>query len=259
MSESPDSQLLAGRHAVVTGGAGGIGRAIAERLGGLGARVSIMGRNQDRLAAAAEDMGAAAIPCDVTSEAAVEKAFAEAAERSGQVAILVNNAGAVQSAPFTKVSLEQFTAMIEVNLVGAFLCCRAVLPGMVEAGEGRIVCVASTAGLKGYPYVAGYCAAKHGVIGLTRALALEVALKGVTVNAVCPGYTDTDLVAGAIDNIRAKTGRSREDVLGDLIKDNPQGRLIEPGEVASTVAWLCAPASAAITGQAIAVAGGEVM
>jgi NAD(P)-dependent dehydrogenase (short-subunit alcohol dehydrogenase family) len=259
LSESPDSQLLAGRHAVVTGGAGGIGRAIAERLGGLGARVSIMGRNQDRLAAAAEDMGAAAIPCDVTSEAAVEKAFAEAAERSGQVAILVNNAGAVQSAPFTKVSLEQFTAMIEVNLVGAFLCCRAVLPGMVEAGEGRIVCVASTAGLKGYPYVAGYCAAKHGVIGLTRALALEVALKGVTVNAVCPGYTDTDLVAGAIDNIRAKTGRSREDVLGDLIKDNPQGRLIEPGEVASTVAWLCAPASAAITGQAIAVAGGEVM
>ncbi len=259
MSESPDSPHLAGRHAVVTGGAGGIGRAIAERLGGLGARVSIMGRNQDRLAAAAEDMGAAAIPCDVTSEAAVEQAFAEAAERFGPVAILVNNAGAVQSAPFTKVSLEQFTAMLEVNLVGTFLCCRAVLPGMLEAGEGRIVCVASTAGLKGYPYVAGYCAAKHGVIGLTRALALEVAVKGVTVNAVCPGYTDTDLVAHAVDNIRAKTGRSREDVLRDLIKDNPQGRLIEPGEVASTVAWLCAPASAAITGQAIAVAGGEVM
>ena len=259
MSESLHSPHLTGRHAVVTGGAGGIGSAISERLAALGATVTIMGRNQDRLTRAAERIGGAAIPCDVTEPAAVERAFGEAAERSGPVDILINNAGAAESAPFSKMSLAQFTAMLDVNLVSAFLCCQAVLPGMMAAGGGRIVCVASTAGLKGYAYVAGYCAAKHGVIGLTRALALEVALKGITVNAVCPGYTDTDLVTGAIDNIRAKTGRRREDVLSDLIKDNPQGRLIEPGEVASTVAWLCAPASAAITGQAIAVAGGEVM
>ena len=259
MSESTVAEHLDGRHAVVTGGGSGIGRAISERLAALGATVTIMGRNQDRLAATAEDIDAAAIPCDVTSEAAVAQAFAEAAERFGPVAILVNNAGGAESAPFAKMSHAQFTAMLDVNLVSAFLCCQAVLPGMLEAGEGRIVCVASTAGLKGYAYVAGYCAAKHGVIGLTRALALEVALKGITVNAVCPGYTDTDLVAHAVDNISAKTGRSRDDVLADLIKDNPQGRLVEPDEVASTVAWLCAPTSAAITGQAIAVAGGEVM
>ena len=259
MSESPESPHLAGRHAVVTGGAGGIGRAISERLAALGATVTIMGRNQDRLAAAAERIGAAAVPCDVTAAAAVERAFGEAVERSGPVDILVNNAGAAESAPFAKMSHAQFTAMLDVNLVSAFLCCQAVLPGMMAAGGGRIISIASTAGLKGYAYVAGYCAAKHGMIGLTRALALEVAAAGITVNAVCPGYTDTEMLSHAVDNISAKTGRSREDALGDLIKGNPQGRLIEPGEVASTVAWLCTPASAAITGQAIVVAGGEVM
>ena len=149
--------------------------------------------------------------------------------------------------------------VIGVDLTGAFLCTRQVLRDMVNAGQGRVVNVASTAGLTGYPYVAAYCAAKHGVIGLTRALAREVARTGVTVNAVCPGYTDTEIVATTLTNIVAKTGRSREQALADIVAHNPQGRLITPEEVADAVAWLCLPSSASITGQSILVAGGELM
>ncbi len=251
---------LAGRHAVVTGGGHGIGAAIARRLSGLGATVTVMGRDVPRLEETAAAMsGAQALACDVTDEAAVERAFAHAVEAAGDPHILVNNAGAAVSAPLAKTTLGQFRAMLDVNLTGAFLCCRAALPAMIAAGHGRIVNIASTAGLKGSPYISAYCAAKHGLVGLTRALALETAAKGVTDNAVCPGYTETGMARRAIESIIETTGRSEAEARAELIKTNPQGRLVEPDEVAATVAWLCLPGADSITGQAIVLAGGEVM
>jgi NAD(P)-dependent dehydrogenase (short-subunit alcohol dehydrogenase family) len=251
---------LAGRHALVTGGGRGIGAAIATVLRTAGAKVTLLGRNQARLQDTAATLPMArAIRCDVTDEAAVGAAFAEARQTFGPVTILVNNAGAAESAPLARTSLDLFRRMLEVNLVGTFLCSRAALPDMLETGCGRIVNVASVAGLKGAAYVSAYCAAKHGVIGLTRALALETARKGITVNAVCPSYTDTDMARGAIATIVEKTGRSAEQAEAELVGKNPQARLIRPEEVAATVLWLCAPETGAITGQAIALAGGEVM
>jgi NAD(P)-dependent dehydrogenase (short-subunit alcohol dehydrogenase family) len=251
---------LAGRHALVTGGGRGIGAAIATVLRTAGAKVTLLGRNQARLQDTAATLPMArAIRCDVTDEAAVGAAFAEARQTFGPVTILVNNAGAAESAPLARTSLDLFRRMLEVNLVGTFLCSRAALPDMLETGCGRIVNVASVAGLKGAAYVSAYCAAKHGVIGLTRALALETARKGITVNAVCPSYTDTDMARSAIATIVEKTGRSAEQAEAELVGKNPQARLIRPEEVAATVLWLCAPETGAITGQAIALAGGEVM
>ena len=261
MSEAaPIGVPLAGRHAVVTGGGRGIGAAVAERLVRLGANLTLMGRDMARLEAAAGALPRArALVCDVTDEDAVAQAFEQAAKLAGDPAILVNNAGAAISAPFRKTTLDQFRHMLDVNLTGAFLCSRAVLPAMTEAGAGRIVNIASTAGLKGYAYVSAYGAAKHGLVGLTRALALETAERGITVNAVCPGYTDTNMVRDATAAIAAKTGRSEAEARAALVKDNPLGRLIQPAEVAETVAWLCQSGSGAVTGQAVAVAGGEVM
>ncbi|HET9045689.1 MAG TPA: SDR family oxidoreductase, partial [Casimicrobiaceae bacterium] len=175
------------------------------------------------------------------------------------VAILVNNAGAARSAKFATTDDGLWDAMLRVNLSGTFHCTRAALPELLKAKHGRVVNVASTAGLTGYPYVAAYCAAKHGVVGLTRALALELAATQVTVNAVCPGYTDTDIVSEAVANIAAKTGRSAADARSSLVARNPQRRLVTPDEVAATVAWLCLPESSAITGQAISISGGEVL
>jgi NAD(P)-dependent dehydrogenase (short-subunit alcohol dehydrogenase family) len=256
---SVDAKVLSGKHAVVTGGGRGIGAAIASVFAEAGAELTLMGRTlaplQERAAALPV---AQAIACDVTDETAVATAFAAATATLGPVEILINNAGAAASAPFARTSLELFRQMLDVNLVSTFLCSRAALPGMLEAGFGRIVNVASVAGLKGAPYIAAYCAAKHGVIGLTRALAMETARKGITVNAVCPSYTDTDMAQSAIANIIEKTGRSAADAEAALVQKNPQGRLIQPDEVASTVLWLCAPGAEAITGQAIAIAGGEV-
>ena len=256
---------LEGLHAVVTGGGSGIGAAIAQALIADGARVTLMGRRLDRLQAQRDRMdvhggpSAALQTCDVGDEGSVRAAFAAAAGESGPIDLLINNAGQVETAPFAKTSLETWQRLINVNLTGSFLCSREVLPGMTERRFGRIVNVASTAALKGYAYVAAYCAAKHGVLGMTRALALETARKGVTVNAVCPGYTETDIVAGAIDTIVAKTGRSAEAARAELAAVNPQGRLVDPAEVAAAVAWLARRDSGSITGQAIAVAGGEVM
>jgi len=241
-------------HVVVTGGGSGIGAAVAKRLLADGLRVTLMGRNLERLQAQQAVLGDVAIQvCDVSDEDSVTDAFAIV----GDVDILVNNAGQVETAPLTRTSLDLWQRLLNVNLTGTFLCSRAVLPGMLARKDGRIVNVASTAALKGYAYVAAYCAAKHGVLGLTRALALEVAAKGVTVNAVCPGYTETDIVANAVDTIVAKTGRTPEEAKAELAKANPQGRLIQPEEVADTVAWILG--NGAINGQAIAVSGGETM
>ncbi len=242
------------QHAVVTGGGSGIGAAIAGRLLADGLRVTLMGRGLERLRSAQAVLGEVAIQaCDVGDEDSVTDAFAAV----GDVDILVNNAGQVETAPLARTSLELWQRMLNVNLTGSFLCSRAALPGMLARGQGRIVNVASTAALKGYSYVAAYCAAKHGVLGLTRALALEVAARGVTVNAVCPGYTETDIVSAAVDNIVAKTGRTVEQARAELAKANPQGRLVQPEDVADTVAWLVR--NGAVNGQAIAVDGGETM
>lgn len=256
---------LEGLHAVVTGGGSGIGAAIAQALIADGARLTLMGRRLDRLEAQRDRLDVHGGPdvalqaCDVGDERSVQAAFAAAVAASGPIDVLVNNAGQVETAPLARTSLDTWQRLLNVNLTGSFLCSREVLPGMSERRFGRIVNVASTAALKGYAYVAAYCAAKHGVLGLTRALALEMARKGVTVNAVCPGYTETDIVASAIDTIVAKTGRSAEAARAELASVNPQGRLIDPAEVAAAVAWLARRDSASITGQAIAVAGGEVM
>ena len=261
MSSSSNAEL-AGLHAVVTGGGSGIGAAVARELLRQGARVTLMGRSHERLLAqrealAREGWTVALQSCDVADEAQVTRAFAAAVQEQGVVDILVNNAGQVQTAPFAKTSLAQWQQMLQVNLTGSFLCTQQVLPGMAVRGFGRVINVASTAALKGYAYVSAYCAAKHGVLGLTRALALEMAGKGVTVNAVCPGYTDTEIVARAVDTIVAKTGRDADTARRELATANPQGRLIRPEEVAHTVAWLAQRGAAAINGQAIALCGGE--
>ncbi len=251
---------LSGQHAVVTGGGRGIGAEIARVLAGEGAAVTIMGRNAKALAdMAAEHDGVAPVRCDVTDEGDVARAFGEASAAHGDISILVNNAGAASSAPFGKTESALWQSMLGVNLTGVFNCTRAVIDTMASNGSGRVVSVASTAGLTGYPYVAAYCAAKHGVIGLTRALALEYARSGVTVNAVCPGFTETDLLDESIRNIMEKTGRSEGEARKALMRTNPLGRFITSGDVADTVLWLCRGEASAITGQAIAVAGGEIM
>lgn len=245
-------------HALVTGGGRGIGREIAAAFVHSGATVTIVGRDRAVMDDVVASSGAHFVEvADVADQAAVNAAVAAAAARK-PIDILVANAGSAQSAPFSKSDAALFRRMMDVNFMGVVHAIQAVLPGMKGKPYGRIVAVASTAGLKGYPYVSAYAAAKHAVVGLVRSLALELASTPVTVNAVCPGFTDTDLVAASIDNIMKKTGRSREQALAELARHNPQGRLVRPEEVANAVLWLCGENAGAITGQAIAVAGGEI-
>lgn len=246
---------LQGRHAVVTGASRGIGAAIAEALENAGAHVS-------RLSRTPGVGGKGSIVCDVADEAAVTAAFAQARNERGPIHILINNAGQAESAPFARSDSAMLDRMLDANFKSAWHCSQAALPDLLAAGEnggGRIVNVASIAGQKGYRYVAAYCAAKHAVIGLTRALAAELATANVTVNAICPAYTDTDMVRQTVRNIVAKTHRSEEEALATLVGTNPQGRLIRPQEVAAAALWLCSPEAAAINGQSISISGGELM
>lgn len=249
---------LTGKHAIVTGGGTGVGAAIARMLCDAGASVTVTGRRPEPLREVANRLpGAQAIPCDVTDPGAVEKLFEAATDGLGPAEIVVGNAGAAESAPLDSVDLAAWNAALAVNLTGAFLTAKGALPPMRKAGWGRLIFIASTAGLKGYRYVAPYVAAKHGVVGLTRALALETARVGITVNAVCPGFTDTDMLERSIEKIMAATGRSAEEARASLADGNPQGRFVEPSEVANAVLWLCSDGASAVTGQAISVSGGE--
>lgn len=262
---SADLKPFTGQHALVTGGARGIGAAISEHLAARGAAVTLLGRS----AAPLEEHKArlvsryavpvAAVTADITDAAQVAAAFAAAVKAQGPVQILVNNAGRGESMPLKRMDLAFLNKMLAINVAGAFLCIQQVLPAMTEAKYGRIINVASTAGLIGYRYVSAYVASKHAVVGLTKAMALELAKTGITVNAVCPSYVETDMTKDTVANIIKKTGRDEAAVRAELTQFNPQARMIQPEEVASVVSWLALPASHSITGLQIPVAGGEVM
>jgi len=251
------------RHALVTGASRGIGSTIAAALAARGARVSLVGRDAKNLETVGKALGgesrAAAIVADVADSGSVAAAFATARRHFGPVHILINNAGQAASAKFTDTDEALWNRLMAVNLHGTFLCTRAAVTDMLQSGFGRIVNVASVAGLRGGAYISAYAASKHAVIGFTRSLALEFATKNITVNAVCPGFTDTDIVREALDNIVRKSGRSQAEALESLLQTNPQRRLITPEEVAHAVLWLCGPGAESMTGQSIVVAGGEVM
>lgn len=257
-------RYLEGKHAIVTGGGRGIGAAISGLLVERGARVTIMGRSLASLERKAEELRTeagvtvAVHECDVADGTSVQLAFGNATAALGPAYILVNNAGIAKSRKFTELARAIWDETLAVNLTGTYLCTAEVIPAMIEAGAGRIVNVASTAGLRGYKTMTAYAASKHGVIGFTRSLALEMAKSGITVNAVCPAYTDTDMSAAAIDALTRKLGKSSEEAMGMLTRNIPRGSLITPEEVAAAVVWLCSPDASGITGIAMPVAGGEV-
>ena len=256
---------LKGQHAVITGGSRGIGAAISNYLAHLGADISLTGRTEKTLAKQANyirnnyKVKVHTALGNMADEADVNRCLTSATTELGTVHILINNAGVGKSAPFHRMDTDLWNEIIGLNLTGTYLCTKQVFSEMREMGYGRIVNISSPVGLRGYPYIAAYCASKHGVIGLTRTLALECVKKGITVNAICPGYTDTDLVSEAVDAIVEKTGKERTEIQSEIDNMSPMGRMVTPDEVAETVAWICLPSSASITGQSIVVSGGAVM
>ncbi|BCG98145.1 SDR family oxidoreductase [Mesorhizobium loti] len=252
------ASAISAKHALVTGGGSGVGRAIALALAEAGINVTICGRREAELAKVAGESGRIfGIAADVTNEASMASLYHAAEAARGPFDIVIANAGMAGSTPANKTTLADWQKTLDVNLTGAFLTVKPALAGMAARKTGRIIFIASTAGLKGYAYVAPYVAAKHGVVGLMRALAAETAKSGVTVNAVCPGFVETDMLEESIQRIIEKTGRSAGDARASLVSTNPQGRFIQPQEVAAAVLWLCDDAASSITGQAISISGGE--
>ena len=249
---------LSGKTALVTGGGRGIGRAIAERLSAAGARVVVTGRTRTEIDEVAQATGGLAITADLAERSQVERLVGKL-ERSGRVDVLINNAGIADSAPFERTSDELWDRAMAINVTAAFLLCRALVPPMIAAGWGRVINVASNAGLTGYAYTTAYCASKHAMVGLTRAIAVETARTPVTVNAVCPGWVRTRMADEAARRIAAKTKRSEDDARAALEKMSPQQRMIEPEEVAHVVAMLCAAEARGVHGQTLCIDGGQVM
>ncbi|WP_421850448.1 SDR family NAD(P)-dependent oxidoreductase [Oricola sp.] len=245
---------LAGRHIVVTGGGSGVGATTAKVIADAGADVTIFGRTEASLAA----QGLPYQVCDVTDANAVADAFAAARTAIGPVHGVIANAGAAESVPFARMSSNTMEAMLAVNVIGVANVWREALADMKQAGWGRMVAIASTAGLKGYAYVSAYCAAKHAVIGLTRSLALELASSGVTVNAICPGFIETPMLDRSVANIMEKTGMSAEEARSSLVAGNPQKRFVQTDEVAETALWLCSDGARSVNGHALTISGGEV-
>lgn len=248
---------VADRHIVVTGGGTGVGRAMAETFAHAGAKVTIMGRREAPLRqVAAQHRFIGWVTCDVTEPEAVKAAFRQARGLNGPVSVAVANAGAAESMPFERMTPAHLQAMLAVNLAGVVNTWQAALPDMKTEGWGRLIAVASTAGLKGFAYVSGYAAAKHAVIGLTRSLALELGDSGVTANAICPGFIETPLLERSVANIMDKTGMDEGAARARLVADNPQKRFIQPDEVAGTALWLCSDAARSVNGHALALSGG---
>lgn len=249
---------VSGQHVVITGGGTGVGAELARVFADSGARVTLLGRRLEPLEEVAALTGALAVQADVTDRSALDAALTQAREAHGPVAVALANAGAADSVPFAKMDIAQFQASLDVNLTGVFNLFQACLPDMLERGGGRMIAIASTAGLKGYPYVSHYCAAKHGVVGLVRALAHELGPKKITANAICPGFIETPLLEASIEKIMASTGMSDADARRSLMSGNPQKRFVQTDEVAGAALWLASSSAFSVNGHALALSGGEI-